>query len=88
MPTVLLIRQEHGQIKNTPLPGHVCVPLAGGEVSGAGLSVPGAVGVPGQTALSTVVSVELTPLQPQLDHAELTGHVQLFLKGTMSKRKI
>lgn len=54
-------------------------PLAAGEEPGAGLSVPGAVGVPGQAALSAAPAVELTPVEAQLDDAELTGHVELLL---------
>lgn len=55
------------------------LPLAGGEEPGAGLAVPGAVGVSGQAALGTVGPVQLAPLEAQLGHAHLAGHVQLLL---------
>ena len=61
------------------LPLRPSLPLAAGEEPGAGLSIQGAVGVSGQTTLSTVRPVQLTPLEPQLGHAELAGNVQLLL---------
>lgn len=55
-------------------------PLVSQEEPGAGLTVPGAVGVPGQAALGAAVAVELAPLQAQLDHAQRAGHEQLLLQ--------
>lgn len=63
------------------------LPLVAGEESGAGLSVPGAVGVPGQAAVGTVSSVQLAALQRHLGYAHLAGHKQLLLHTTEEEKK-
>lgn len=56
-------------------------PAHGGHVGAAGMSVPGAVGISGQAALSAGLAVQLTLVQRQLGHALLGAHKQPLLKG-------
>lgn len=58
------------------------LPLVAGEEPGAGLSVPGAVGVPGQAAVGAVSAIQLAALQRHLGYAHLAGHKQLLLHTT------
>jgi len=53
--------------------------LARGLVVGAGGAVPGAVGIPGQAALSASSAVGLTPVQPYLGHPQAGAHVERLL---------
>lgn len=56
------------------------VPADSGHVGAAGVSVPGAVGVSGQTALGTGLTVELTLIQSQLRDAFSGADVQPLLQ--------
>lgn len=56
-------------------------PLGGCCVAGAGLAVPGAVGVPGKAAVGTGGPVCLAAVQAQVRDAHGGGHVQLLLRA-------
>lgn len=47
---------------------------------GAGETVPGAVRVPGQTAVGALGAVEVALVQSDLGHAHFRAHVQLLLR--------
>lgn len=64
-----------------------CSPLLRRRVSGAGLAVPGAVGVAGQAAVCTHLSVDVAAVERQVGHAEHRAHVQLLLPGKKPKTK-
>lgn len=56
------------------------IPAYGGHVGAAGVSVPGAVGISGQAALSTGLTVQLALVQGQLGHTLLGAHKQPLLE--------
>lgn len=56
-------------------------PLLGEQVWGAGLAVPGAVGIPGQAAVGAGFAVELAAVQGELEQPVGAAHKQLLLLG-------
>lgn len=62
-------------------PHAALVPAHGGHVGAAGVSVPGAVGVPGQAALGAHLAVQLALVQAQLGDALPGAHKQPLLEG-------
>lgn len=57
-----------------------CLPAHSGHVGAAGMSVPGAVGISGQAALSAGLTVQLTLVERQLGHALTGAHEQPLLE--------
>lgn len=55
-------------------------PAHGGHIGTAGMSVPGAIGISGQAALSAGLTVQLTLVQGQLGHTLPGAHKQPLLK--------
>lgn len=62
-----------------------CSPLLGGGVAGAGLAVPGAVGVSGQAAVGAGLAVDVAAVQRQLGQSHRRRHVQLLLQVRKEK---
>lgn len=56
------------------------LPAHGGHEGAAGVSVPGAVGVSGQAALSAGLTIQLTLIQAQLRHTLPGAHKQPLLE--------
>lgn len=56
------------------------LPAHGRHIGAASMSVPGAVGVPGQAALSAGLTVQLTLVKGQLRHTLLGAHKQPLLE--------
>lgn len=56
------------------------LPAYGGHVGAAGVAVPRAVGISGQAALSTRLTVQLALVQAQLGHALAGAHKQPLLE--------
>jgi len=70
----LVFSDKHKQIYSNSLPAH------SGHVGAAGMSIPGAVGISGQAALGTGLTVQLTLVQGQLGHTLPGAHKQPLLK--------
>ncbi len=61
------------------------LPAYGGHVGAAGMSVPGAVGISGQAALSAGLAIQLTLVQAQLGHTLPGAHKQPLLEMEESR---
>lgn len=69
----------------SPKTASLYVPFAGGVEAGTAESIPGAVGVSGEAAVSASRAVSVTTVQGDLRDPELRADVQLLLQSKQFK---